>query len=323
MESWVICGIIASFVWGGYIVLLKKATSERYYALTSSMAFFVMSLGILAISLGGLLLGSNDKSYFQQGMGIAFASGLLWGIGMGCVIFTLSSANTMVSRLTPLYNTNTLVAVFLGILLLHEVPGQRIAIIVGAVLVVLGGILVTREVAIGTSSDSEVSPESPVKKQTLRRLFAPENWITWGMIASLVWGIYAILLKVATSPQYYDIDPFSAFFAMSLGILATSSSILVIAGKGRRGFPRIKSKGGLAALFSGILWSIGMISIIYAFSKWGASVAPLVPLYNTNTLVAVLLGIILLGEVPKRRLSIILTILGAVLIVIGGSIVTM
>lgn len=321
MASWVTCGIGASLAWGVYVVLLKKATSEQYHHLISSIAFLMMSLGILATSIGGFFLGSNGGISVGEGTGIAFASGLVWGIGMSCVIFALTSANTSVSRLTPLYNTNTLVAVLLGILVLNEVPEHRIAVSIGAILVVLGGFLVIQRPAPRASSDGAYVPLA--KKQVSMLIFAPENWITWGVIASIAWGVYAILLKVATSPQYYDINPFSAFFAMSLGISVTSLSTFAMARKRGSGFSKIKSKGALIAFFSGILWSIGMITVTYALSNLGASVALLVPLYNTNTLVAVLLGIVLLREVPKQRLSMISTILGAVLIVSGGSLVTM
>lgn len=314
--NWIAYGILASVAWGTYVILLKKATSEQYYGLPHLTAFFIMSLGILFVSVAGFLL-EGDGRFFEQGMGIAFASGLLWGAGMSSVTFALSSAKTLVSKLTPLYNTNTLVAVFLGILLLNEVPEQRIAVLVGAILVVLGGILVIREASETTSA--KAASILLAKKGILKRLFSAGNWITWGIIASIAWGTYVVLLKIATSPEYYAISPLSAFFAMSLGIICASLSIFTIARGKIKSSSKVKLKAVAFALSSGIVWGIGMFSVIYAFSKLGASVAPMVPLYNTNTLVAVLLGMILLKEKPKRKLS---TISGAVLIVIGASLVT-
>jgi len=313
--NWIACGIIASVAWGIYVILLKKATSEQYYGLAPSRTFFIMSLGILLVSAVGFLLEEKGK-FFEQGMGVAFASGLLWGAGMSSITFALSSAKTLVSKLTPLYNTNTLVAVLLGILLLNEVPEQRMVVLVGAILVVLGGILVTREPFETTSATA--ASILLAKKGILKRLFSAENWITWGIIASIAWGAYVVLLKIATSPEYYATPPLSAFFAMSLGIICTSSIFTKARGKIKSPF-KVKSKAVAFALSSGIVWGIGMFSVIYAFSKLGASVALMVPLYNTNTLVAVLLGMILLKEKPKRKLS---TISGAVLIVIGAILVT-
>jgi len=314
--NWIVFGIIASLAWGIYVILLKRATSEQYYGLTSLTTFFVMSLGILFVSTIGFLL-EGSGAFFELGMGIAFASGLLWGIGMSSVTFALSSAKTLVSKLTPLYNTNTLVAVLLGILLLNEVPEQQVVVLAGAILVVLGGILVTRESSEGNSA--KTIPISLAKRGILKRLFSAENWITWGIIASVAWGSYVILLKIATSSEYYAISSFSAFFAMSLGIMSASLGIFIIARGKIKSSSEVKLKAVVAALSSGIVWGIGMFSVIYAFSKFSASVAPMVPLYNTNTLVAVLLGMILLKEKPKWKW---LTISGAVLIVIGAILVT-
>lgn len=314
--NWIAYGIFASLAWGTYVILLKKATSEQYYGLSSVMTFFIMSIGILFVSVVGFSL-DGSKMFFKQGMGIAFTSGLVWGIGMSSVIFALSSTKTLVSKLTPLYNTNTLIAVLLGIVLLNEMPGQRVATVAGAILVVLGGILVTRESSEATLVKAASNPFA--KKGIFKRFFSAENWITWGIIASIAWGSYVVLLKIATSPEYYAIPPFSAFFVMSLGIMGTSLSMLAIARGKIRSSSQIKSKAVATALASGIVWSIGMFSVIYAFSRLGASVDPMVPLYNTNTLVAVLLGMVLLKEKHQRKL---LTILGAVLIVIGASLVT-
>lgn len=314
--NWIACGILASLAWGTYVILLKKATSEQYYGLSSLMTFFIMSIGILFVSVVGFLL-DESKMFFKQEMAIAFASGLLWGIGMSSVIFTLSSAKTLVSKLTPLYNTNTLVAVFLGILLLNEVPEQRMAVIVGAILVVSGGFLVTRESSEATLVKAASNPFA--KKSIFKRLFCAENWITLGIIASIAWGSYVVLLKIATSPEYCAIPPFSFFFVMSLGIMSVSLGVLATARGKFKSSSEVKLKAVATALSSGIVWGIGMFSVIYAFSRLKASVALMVPLYNTNTLVAVLLGMVLLKEKPHRKL---LTILGAVLIVIGASLVT-
>lgn len=315
--NWAVFGILASLAWGTYIILLKKATSEQYYGLASLTTFFVMSLGILFVSTIGFLL-EGSGAFFEQGMGIAFASGLLWGTGMCSVTFAVSSEKTLVSKLTPLYNTNTLVAVLLGIFLLNEVPEQQVVVLAGAILVVLGGILVIRESS--EENSAKVASIPLAKRAILKRLFSAGNWITWGIIASVAWGLYVILLKIATSPEYYAISSFSAFFAMSLGIICASLGIFTIARGKIKTSSKIKLKAVAFALSSGIVWGIGMFSVIYAFSKLGASVAPMVPLYNTNTLVAVLLGMWLLKEKPKRKWS---TISGAVLIVIGAVLVTM
>jgi uncharacterized membrane protein len=66
-----------------------------------------------------------------------------------------------------------------------------------------------------------------------------------------------------------------------------------------------------------VLWSAAIVAIMLALGRYEGPVSVIVPLYNINTLIAVLLGLIVLGEwagVDKWRL-----IVGAVLIVVGGT----
>lgn len=53
--------------------------------------------------------------------------------------------------------------------------------------------------------------------------------------------------------------------------------------------------GGYAALF-GLLWAAGIACIAVALGRYGGRISQLVPLYNTNTLVAVVVGLVALGE---------------------------
>ena len=80
-----------------------------------------------------------------------------------------------------------------------------------------------------------------------------------------------------------------------------------------------KSSG--LALIAGIIWSVGFLAIAIAISQ-KADIARLAPIYNTNTLIAVLLGIIFLKEIPDAS-SIFRIIGGAVLIVVGAVLVSL
>jgi len=314
MESWIICGIIASLCWGVYIVFLKIATSSRYHNLHPTRVFGAMSLGILAVaSISFFVMRPNTLTPSLSGVGIAVASGLVWAIGMAFVIYALSNPKISIAKLAPLYNTNTLVAVILGILFLKEAPHHIPAVIGGAIAIVLGGILVTRQNSAAEDVQSGGNKGTAVpnpKRQTLRI----SSWILYGVIASLAWGTYVLLLKLAI--DYHGCDPFTAFLAVSLGALIVSASMFIA----HRKKSSALSKSGIGIAFaSGVVWAGGIFAVTYALSNLQADVARLVPLYNTNTLVVALLGILLLHEVPKQRL---ITVLGAVLIVIGGSVVS-
>jgi uncharacterized membrane protein len=69
----------------------------------------------------------------------------------------------------------------------------------------------------------------------------------------------------------------------------------------------------------GLLWSAAIGCIVLALARYDANISQLVPLYNLNTLVAVTIGMAVLGEwrdvVPWRVVA------GAVLAVAGGVLV--
>lgn len=144
MPTWVIYGIIASLCWGSYIIASKVATSEKYFGINSAWAALFMLIGIASVFIVGAIKEGVPMPINKPGIGFAVLSGLLWGLGM-YVSLRAISIGADVAKLTPLYNTNTLVAVLLGIILLHELPktGDIARIVIGAVLIVIGAILVS------------------------------------------------------------------------------------------------------------------------------------------------------------------------------------
>jgi drug/metabolite transporter (DMT)-like permease len=69
----------------------------------------------------------------------------------------------------------------------------------------------------------------------------------------------------------------------------------------------------------GLLWSAAIGCIVLALARYDANISQLVPIYNLNTLVAVAIGMVLLGEwhdvVPWRVVA------GAVFAVVGSVLV--
>ena len=170
------------------------------------------------------------------------------------------------------------------------------------------------------------------------------TWLLYGLLASLSWGTYAVVARVVISEKYFGIQPTAASLMMlggitfvfmlyflirqeMLSILAKSGGILLIIGVLGYILFLLKQSGvaispatvGLGIL-QGVLWASGMIFSFLALAL-GAEVAKLVPIYNTNTLIAVTLGLILLREIPApdERLKV---IIGAILIVIGGILIS-
>ncbi|MFH1545870.1 MAG: hypothetical protein ABIE14_00650, partial [Patescibacteria group bacterium] len=88
----------------------------------------------------------NLQLFAKKEWGFAFLAALLFALGSVCIALGYrKGANA--SQFVALFNTNTLVATVLGLVLLKEfagLTGVAIAkIIIGAILIVAGGILVT------------------------------------------------------------------------------------------------------------------------------------------------------------------------------------
>jgi uncharacterized membrane protein len=141
-----------------------------------------------------------------------------------------------------------------------------------------------------------------------------ENWIYLGLIASLCFGVNTVIYKLALSKQ--GVSPYQGLLFLGLGIFLVTVVVFVISK------PQFMFNGvsiGLA-IASGILWCIGMLAVTLALSK-GADVSRLAPLYNTNTMIAVLLGLLLLKEIPTLS-AMIRLVFGSLLIVIGAIIIS-
>jgi drug/metabolite transporter (DMT)-like permease len=71
----------------------------------------------------------------------------------------------------------------------------------------------------------------------------------------------------------------------------------------------------------GLLWSSAIGCIVLALARYDANISQLVPLYNLNTLVAVAIGLAVLGE--WREVVVWRVVVGALLAVAGGALVAL
>jgi len=101
---------------------------------------------------------------------------------------------------------------------------------------------------------------------------------------------------------------------IGFGVLITGAVIYLM-------FPDrlFSTEAGRYAVLIGSLWSLGMCSVAIALNTYGAAIAKLAPLYNLNTLIAVLLGLWLFAE--WKEVNVWRLALGSILIVLGGALV--
>lgn len=81
------------------------------------------------------------------------------------------------------------------------------------------------------------------------------------------------------------------------------------------------NKGALVGLGAGLTWGIGTGLFALALSKYGTPVSQLTPLYNMNTLLVVLIGLIVFAE--YKDVEIVKLSTGTVMIVVGGILVSL
>jgi hypothetical protein len=69
-------------------------------------------------------------------------------------------------------------------------------------------------------------------------------------------------------------------------------------------------------LFAGIAWALGTGLVSVALSRWNVPISKLNPIYNTNTLITVLLGLVIFSEWKQANP---LPLLGGAALILAGS----
>lgn len=139
------------------------------------------------------------------------------------------------------------------------------------------------------------------------------NWIFYGLIAFVCFAVNTVIFKIAQ--QRGNFSPYYGALLFGIGAIFLFGLFFIFKPSFSLGW---KSSG--LVIIAGMIWAIGFLSIAVAIAQ-NADVARLAPIYNANTLLVVLLGIIFLKEIPDAS-QIFRVIAGAVLIVIGAVLVS-
>jgi len=133
-------GIIPALLLGLFGVLQKAASINGI-----GVGIYLVLSGV-TITLTGMVvcLGFPDKTVTTPSALYTCLAAMLWAISMGLIQLALSFYRIEISRLVPLFNMNTLIAVALGLWFFSEWNSTNLLTLgIGACFVVLGGILVT------------------------------------------------------------------------------------------------------------------------------------------------------------------------------------
>lgn len=141
MPNWLVYGIIAAICFGLNTVIYKAAYQKGGFS--PYYGSLIFGLGIVLI-FGLFFLFRPSFEFEWKSSGLALLAGLIWGLGFLAIAAAIAQ-KADVARLAPIYNANTVLAVLLGIIFLHEIPdaSQMFRVIAGAVLIVTGSVLVS------------------------------------------------------------------------------------------------------------------------------------------------------------------------------------
>jgi len=136
--SWYVYGVLVAVVLGTYNFLYGLLLRN----VGSSTVLVGLGLGILVVGLGVKALAHESMAGFIQ-LGWPILVGLFLGLGMFLLTKAFADPNAKVSQLIPLINSNTLISVILGLVILKEYQSVSVLkVLIGTVLILLGAIVI-------------------------------------------------------------------------------------------------------------------------------------------------------------------------------------
>ena len=131
-----------------------------------------------------------------------------------------------------------------------------------------------------------------------------------GIIPALFYGMFAIAMKAGAG---YKISTSSYLVIVGLVIAIAGLLLKPLLNEADSS---LNTTAVLFSMGSGLLWALGTALVNYSIIKFETPIAILTPLYNMNTLVAVLGGLIIFAE--WKTVNIIPVTIGTVLVICGG-----
>jgi drug/metabolite transporter (DMT)-like permease len=133
-----------------------------------------------------------------------------------------------------------------------------------------------------------------------------------GVFPAILYAISGTLQKTVSRAEV-GVGPYLVF--LGLGVSLVGFICWMIFPKG------VYSSAGFGwSGLIGLIWGVGTGAVLWALNSSGVPIAKLVPLYNMNTLFAVLLGLWWYGEANQLHVPSLLG--GAILIALGSVLVT-
>jgi len=141
MKGILIGGLLPALLYS-FSATLQKASTRAGIGMALLMVF--VSAGVFIASCAMYFVMPDSTVNIRSAL-YAMALGVCWCLGTGAVGLALVRYNVPLSKLVPLYNMNTLITVIFGLIVFMEWKQvDKIQLIAGAILVVVGGIMVAK-----------------------------------------------------------------------------------------------------------------------------------------------------------------------------------
>jgi hypothetical protein len=129
-----------------------------------------------------------------------------------------------------------------------------------------------------------------------------------GILPAIAFGISGVFSKASTQAGIG-----LGLYLMIAGLAVTACGIIIFL---LLPDTTLSARSGIHAFLMGFLWALGAAGVAFALLKFQIPLGKLVPLYNANTLVAVLFALWVFAE--WKQVKTVQLLIGSVLIVVGA-----
>ena len=300
-------GVLCGFGAGAWLGAAEAPTKLVTIGISPVVVSLLMVAGVFLArwSVPALVRGTG-----QIGWDIRQAPHLVvWGILAGCLwavantltIFAIRDVGLSIAF--PLWNMNSLVGIFWGVVLFNELhhAGMRrwLSVLGGALLMFVGAVL------LAWASSAQTTPQ-----HALRGVLA-------ALAAGLLWGTMYVPYRKA---YLTGMNPLSFVAFFTIGELVTMSILAITYAGGTAALlgELVKTREVLFwLLLGGFIWVIGDLLQQYAAKYVGISRG--IPLSNTNQLWGLAWGVLVFGELHGRGFSLYAQVIGGSLLMAIGA----
>ncbi len=301
-------GILCGFAAALWLAAAEAPSKLVTVSVSPFVISFMMVLGafISRWSLPALIRGTSDVIADTRQVSHLIVwgamAGCLWAVGNTLTILAIRDVGLSIAF--PLWNCNSLVGIFWGVVLFRELRGapplRKAAVITGAAIICGGAILLSLASSAGTSHST-----------------APLHGVMAAIGAGVVFGSMYIPYRKA---YLTGMNPLTFLTYFTVGELVTMTAVAVSFEGGFLSFwhELVSNKTILFWPFTGgLLWVIGDLLQNYATKYVGISRG--IPLSNTNQLWGLLWGVLVFGELRGLSASVYAMVIGGSLLMVAGA----